>query len=175
VSGSVSVTANASDNVAVVGVQFRVDGVNIGTEDTSSPYSRTWDTLTIGNGTHSLTAIARDAAGNSTTSTARTITVSNSTGDSQAPTVSLTAPTNGATVSGSLSVTASGSDNVAVVGVQFKVDGVNFGTEDTSSPYSRTWDSLTVGNGTHSDGTARDAAGSTTLSGTNHHRQQQHG
>ena len=163
VSGSITVTASASDSVGVVGVQFRVDGVNFGTEDTSSPYSRTWDSSTVGNGTHSLTAVARDAAGNSTTSAARSVTVSN--GDSQAPTVSLTAPASGATVSGSVSVTATASDNVGVVGVQFKVDGVNFGTEDTSSPYSRTWDSLTVGNGSHSlTAVARDAAGNITTS-----------
>ena len=163
VSGSITVTASASDNVGVVGVQFRVDGVNFGTEDTSAPYSRTWDSSTVGNGTHSLTAVARDAAGNSTTSAARSVTVSN--GDSQAPTVSLSAPANGATVSGSVSVTASASDNLGVVGVQFKVDGVNFGTEDTSSPYSRSWDSLTVGNGSHSlTAVARDAAGNTTTS-----------
>ena len=163
VSGSVSVSASASDSVGVVGVQFRVDGVNFGTEDTSAPYSRTWDSLTVGNGTHSLTAVARDAAGNSTTSAARSVTVSN--GDSQAPTVSLSAPADGATVSGSVTVSATASDNIGVVGVQFRVDGVNFGTEDTSSPYSRSWDSLTVGNGTHSlTAVARDAAGNTTTS-----------
>jgi hypothetical protein len=163
VSGSINVTASASDSVGVVGVQFRVDGVNFGTEDTSAPYSRTWNSASVGNGAHSLTAVARDAAGNSTASAARSVTVSN--GDSQAPTVSLSAPANGATVSGSVSVTASASDNVGVVGVQFKVDGVNFGTEDTSAPYSRSWDSLTVGNGAHSlTAVARDAAGNITTS-----------
>ena len=72
--------------------------MNLGAEDTSAPYSRTWDTLTAGNGTHSLTAVARDAAGNTNTSAARTVTVSNGGGDTQAPTVSLSAPANGATV-----------------------------------------------------------------------------
>ncbi len=163
VSGSINVTASASDNFGVVGVQFRVDGVNFGTEDASARYSRTWNSATVGNGTHSLTAVARDAAGNSTISAARSVTVSN--GDSQGPTVSLSAPANGATVSGSVSVTATASDNVRVVGVQFRVDGVNFGTEDTSSPYSRSWDSLTAGNGAHSlTAVARDAAGNTTTS-----------
>jgi hypothetical protein len=163
VSGSITVTASASDNVGVVGVQFRVDGVNFGTEDTSASYSRTWNSATVGNGTHSLTAVARDAAGNSTISAARSVTVSN--GDTQGPTISLSAPANGATVSGSVSVSATASDNVGVVGVQFKVDGVNFGTEDTSSPYSRSWDSLTAGNGSHSlTAVARDAAGNTTTS-----------
>ncbi|MEO8064706.1 MAG: Ig-like domain-containing protein [Pseudomonadota bacterium] len=165
VAGSISITASASDNVAVVGVQFKVDGVNSGAEDTRSPFSRTWDSRTASNGAHSLTAVARDAAGNTTTSAARSVTVNNGGGDTTAPTASLTAPASGATVSGSISITANASDNVAVVGVQFKVDGVNTGTEDTSSPYSRTWDSSTASNGTHSlTAVARDAAGNSTTS-----------
>ena len=77
VSGSVTVSATASDNVGVAGVQFKVDGVNVGAEDTAAPYSISWDTSTALNGTRSLTAVARDAAGNQTTSAARTVTVSN--------------------------------------------------------------------------------------------------
>ena len=161
--GSVAVTANASDNVGVVGVQFKLDGGNLGTEVTTSPYGRTWDSRTASNGTHSLTAVARDAAGNTTTSAARTVTVSN--GDTVAPTVAVTSPVSGATVSNSISVIASASDNVGVVGVQFKLDGGNLGTEDTTSPYGRTWDSRTASNGTHSlTAVARDAAGNTTTS-----------
>lgn len=79
VSGSVNVTAGASDNVGVVGVQFKLDGVNLGSEDTTSPYSVSWGTLSTSNGSHTLTAVARDAAGNSTTSAAVTVTVSNTT------------------------------------------------------------------------------------------------
>ena len=62
VSGSsVSLSANASDDTAVVGVQFKLDGSNLQTEDTSSPYSINWDTTSSGNGSHVLTATARDA------------------------------------------------------------------------------------------------------------------
>jgi fibronectin type 3 domain-containing protein len=87
------------------------------------------------------------------------------TGDTTAPTVSLTAPTGGASVSGSVSLTATASDNVGVVGVQFKVDGTAVGSEDTSSPYSVTWSSAAVANGSHSiTATARDAAGNTKTS-----------
>jgi fibronectin type 3 domain-containing protein len=78
VSGSsTTVSANASDDTGVVGVQFKLDGNNLGSEDTTSPYSTTWDTTTATNGTHTLTAIARDAAGNITTSSAVTVTVNN--------------------------------------------------------------------------------------------------
>ncbi|MGE0682891.1 MAG: Ig-like domain-containing protein, partial [Candidatus Binatia bacterium] len=78
VSGSsVTTSANASDNVGVIGVQFLLDGANLGTEDTTAPYAVTWNTTTVTNGPHTLTARARDAVGNQTTSTAVTVTVSN--------------------------------------------------------------------------------------------------
>src|SRR6267378_1740967 len=77
--GTVSITATASDNVGVAGVQFRVDGANLGAERTAAPYSISWTTTTAANGSHTLTAIARDAASNSTTSTAVIVTVSNDT------------------------------------------------------------------------------------------------
>jgi chitodextrinase len=77
VSGSTAVSATASDNVSVVGVQFLLDGSNLGTEDTTAPYSITWDTTSATNAAHTLTARARDAAGNQTTSASVTVTVSN--------------------------------------------------------------------------------------------------
>ncbi len=77
VSGTTTVSASASDNVGVAGVQFFVDGSALGAEDTTSPYSASWNTTSVANGSHSLTARARDAAGNSTTSGAVTVTVSN--------------------------------------------------------------------------------------------------
>ena len=83
---SVAVSATASDNIGVVGVQFKLDGANLGAEDTSSPYTTTWNTTTASNGTHTITAVARDAAGNQTTSTSVSVTVSNTTPDTTAPT-----------------------------------------------------------------------------------------
>ena len=71
-------SANASDNVAVAGVQFRVDGANVGAEDTSAPYAISWDSRQHLNGSHVLTAVARDTSGNVTTSGTVTVTVSNS-------------------------------------------------------------------------------------------------
>ncbi len=63
VSGAVTVTASASDDVGVAGVQFGLDGAALGAEDTTSPYSASWDTTAATNGSHALTARARDAAG----------------------------------------------------------------------------------------------------------------
>ena len=77
VSGTVTVSASASDNVGVAGVQFRLQGANLGPEDTTSPYSTSWNTTTVPNGSYTLTAIARDAAGNTKTSASVTVTVSN--------------------------------------------------------------------------------------------------
>ena len=68
VSGTVSVSASASDNVGVVGVQFLLDGANLGAEDTAAPYTVSWNTTGAANGAHTLSARARDAAGNQTTS-----------------------------------------------------------------------------------------------------------
>ena len=81
VSGTVTVTAAASDNVGVVGVQFKLDGANLGAEDTTtpSPYSVSWNTTTAADGTHALTAVARDAAGNTATASTVSVTVRNST------------------------------------------------------------------------------------------------
>jgi hypothetical protein len=76
---SVALSANASDNVSVSSVQFRVDGSNVSSADTSSPYSVTWDSRTAGNGTHTITAVATDSSGNSTTSSSVSITTNNTT------------------------------------------------------------------------------------------------
>jgi spore germination protein len=76
--GTATLTANASDNVGVTKVEFFDGPTKIG-EDTTSPYSITWDTTAAPNGSHSLTAKASDAAGNQTTSAAVTVTVATST------------------------------------------------------------------------------------------------
>ncbi len=170
VSGNVALSANASDNVGVAGVQFLMNGNPIPnlTEDTTAPYSVTWNTTTVTNGTYTLTARARDAAGNTTTSAARTVTVNNvAPTDTVPPTAALTAPANGATVSGNVALSANASDNVGVAGVQFLMNGnpIPNLTEDTTAPYSVTWNTTTVTNGTYTlTARARDAAGNTTTS-----------
>jgi subtilisin family serine protease len=73
--GSVVVTANATDNVGVIGVQFQLDGTNLGPEATTAPWGVTWDTTAPSPGPHTLTAVARDAAGNRTTSAPVNVTV----------------------------------------------------------------------------------------------------
>ncbi|MBI3469325.1 MAG: hypothetical protein HY000_40500, partial [Planctomycetes bacterium] len=248
VTGTINVTADATDNVGVVGVQFLLDDVPLGAEDTQAPYSVAWDTTTASRGNHVLTARARDAAGNLTdflrtvmvvpklvitfptnngTVTSSTInvaytTIGDVTGidhvhffldgvevndptfdgsleltdlnagphvltgfllhsaeaesgdavsfsfvlpDNTPPSVAVTAPANGATVSTSVTIDASAADDVGVGGVQFLLDGIELGAEDTTAPYSISWDTTTASNGPHTlSARARDAAGNTATS-----------
>ena len=76
VSGTINVTASASDDRGVADVQFFLDGV-FGADDTTAPYSTPWDTTNASDGSHTLTAVARDTSGNQRTSDPVTITVSN--------------------------------------------------------------------------------------------------
>ncbi|MBP8196367.1 MAG: M4 family metallopeptidase [Deltaproteobacteria bacterium] len=77
--GSVTVSANATDNVGVASVDFYAGTTLIGT-DTTSPYSLSWNTTGVANGAYTLTAKAKDGAGNVGTSTGVAVTVSNSGG-----------------------------------------------------------------------------------------------
>src|SRR2546423_1637101 len=165
ISGTVPVRASASDNVGVMGVQFFRDGTALGAEDTTAPYSVSWNTTTVSDGSHTLTAVARDAAGNrSPVSAPVTVTVSNAPPppppDTTPPTVSITSPSSGQTVLGTVSVTASASDDVGVAGVQFLLDGTNLGAASTTAPYSTSWNTTAAANGSHTlTAVARDAAG----------------
>jgi hypothetical protein len=78
VSGSVNVTASTSG--PVTGVQFLLDGANLGSEHTSSPWSVSWDTTTATDGTHLLSARAHDAVGTTVTSAQVSVTVHNAPG-----------------------------------------------------------------------------------------------
>ncbi|MGH3368415.1 MAG: Ig-like domain-containing protein, partial [Nocardioidaceae bacterium] len=80
VGGTVTVSAQAADNVGVAGVQFRMNGAALGVEDTVAPYATSWDTTTVANDAYTLTAVARDAATNQTTSAPVRVTVSNGPG-----------------------------------------------------------------------------------------------
>jgi hypothetical protein len=282
--------------MAVAGVQFLLDGAPLGAEDTTAPYSATWDTATAANGSHALTARARDGAGNIATSATVSVTVSNGAGsnvrieegntaiayagawnmgntsrpwsggtaavgfglgqfadvtfrgtgitwigfqapwagianvyvdgvfaatidayapaetvqapmftvaglplathtltievtrtknsastdfiviadafditgvppDSSAPAVSITSPSGGATVFGSVPVRASADDDNGVASVTFFVDGVQLDVVDSISPYTVNWNTTTVADGPHTlTAVARDAAGNTTTS-----------
>ena len=115
----------------MIGVQFQLNGADLGAEDQSAPYAIGWDSTQFADGVHSLVAVARDAAGNQTTSSVISVTVDNA--DRTAPTVSIAAPENDATVSGTLTVFANAADDIGVIGVQFKLNGANLGAEDLAA------------------------------------------
>ena len=77
VNNIVTITADATDDVGVAGVQFFVDGVPTGLEDTADPYALTWDTRAMSNGAHTLTARARDVDGFTALSAPVMVNVSN--------------------------------------------------------------------------------------------------
>ncbi len=120
VSGSaVTVSASATDDVGVVGVQFKLDGSNLGAEDTTSPYSYSWNTtLGIANGNHTLSAVARDAAGN--TAPAANITVSVNNAAAQ-PVSTPTISPNGGTYSSAQSVSLASATSGATI--RYTTDG----------------------------------------------------
>ncbi|MFA6004170.1 MAG: right-handed parallel beta-helix repeat-containing protein, partial [Elusimicrobiota bacterium] len=113
-SGTVTISATASDNMDMAGVQFKLDGADLGTQDTATPYSISWNTTLASNGAHVLTAVARDMTGNSSTSTAINVTVSNSALSQPANVVGAAAST-GSIVWSWDSVT--GADGIRVVSV----------------------------------------------------------
>jgi subtilisin family serine protease len=156
VSGVVSVLASSSDDVGVTGVQFKVDGVLVGTEDTAAPYEALWDTAAATAGSHTVTAVARDGAGHET-ATSVTVVVAN---DTAPPTIAFTSPGTGETLMGSMSIMASASDNVGVASVQFLVDGIAAGAPMLAPPYGWSWNTEGLTDGAHTlTAIARDAAG----------------
>jgi hypothetical protein len=135
VSNSTTISAGASDNVGVTRVEFYVDG-NLLATDSTAPYSASWNPATVALGAHSLTARAYDQAGNSATSAAVSVKVT----DTTAPTVSLTSPAAGSAVSRSTTVTiaAAAADNRAVSRVDFYVNNA-LKCSDAAAPYSCNW------------------------------------
>ncbi|HKC49220.1 MAG TPA: LamG-like jellyroll fold domain-containing protein, partial [Myxococcota bacterium] len=77
VTGVISVFAAANDASGIGGVQFLLDGANLGAEDIKAPFMLSWNSASVANGPHTLSARARDRAGNSATSSSVPVTVSN--------------------------------------------------------------------------------------------------
>jgi hypothetical protein len=146
VSGTVNVAANATDNVGIAKVEFYVNGA-LAAADTSAPYSFTWDTTAVANGSCTLLVKAYDAAGNVGQSSATTVTVNNPIADTILPTAAITSPAAGASVSGTVTITASASDNVGVSKVEFYVNGALKSTA-SSAPFTSVWDTTQTANGT---------------------------
>jgi hypothetical protein len=165
--GSVGLTWTAStDNVGVVGYNiyrsttsgFTPSSANMIGQSTTTSY-----TDKVAAGTYYYVIEARDAAGNLSLPSTQVTGIAQP--DTIAPTVSLTAPTNNTTVSGTITITASASDNVGVSSVQFFVDGSAIGPALTTAPYSISWNTSSVLNGSHTlTALAKDASNNPTTS-----------
>src|SRR5437660_1666279 len=146
VAGTVTVGASASDNVGVVGVQFKLDGAHLGAELTTAPYSISWNTTTTTSGAHNLSAVARDAAGSVTTSSVVSVTVSN-------PIVSITAPLNGATLTNLTKVSVQAANGKGLSSIQVYGDGILIDTVScigNSCSGTVNWHTIGLAAGPHS-------------------------
>ena len=144
VSGDTTVSASASDDTAVVGVQFKLDGAALGSEDTSAPYSITWDTTGVSDASYDLVAVARDAADNYATSSAVTVTVNNT--STSSPSVTTTAASSISSTTATLGgdITDDGGASSTVRGVVYADDAA------LTTNAATTTENGTFGNGTFS-------------------------
>jgi hypothetical protein len=155
VSGTVALKADASANVpaTVSSVQFLLDGQPLGSSVTTAPYSFDWTIGSTSLGNHTLSARVADSNGNVATAPPITVNVRQGNSppalDTTVPTVSVTNPTEGETVSATVPVAANAMDNVAVASVQFFLDGTDLGNPVTAPPYAVNWDTSTATNGSH--------------------------
>jgi hypothetical protein len=185
VSGVINVSGWAMDFVHLSGVTFGVDhqqvqpgslsfgydepaacqppnGIQHSACNPNSGFSATIDTTKLTNGTHTLSVVAMGHNGYPS-ALDRTIVVNNCTGS---PTVTISSPATGATVSGAVPVTVSATDSVAISQVSFYVDGILAGRASEGS-HVFTWDTTYVAPGSHTlQARALDSCGATAASRT---------
>jgi hypothetical protein len=113
VSGVITLSAIAMDNVGIQNVQFRLDSENVGSPDTSAPYTINLDTALESNGTVALSAAATDFSGNRTVSSPITVTIDNSS-PPPPPSGTLRVPEDYATIQ--VAVNAAGNGDTVLVG-----------------------------------------------------------
>ncbi|WP_051906442.1 S8 family serine peptidase [Methylomarinum vadi] len=149
VSGIVQVEVNASDDVGVNEVSLYANNQLVGTDGTA-PYQFSWDSEAFADGDVVLTAYADDAAGNQGTSNDVSVTVKNlpDVVDQNAPSVAISNPADGSTVSRTVTISVSAEDDVQVARVSLYIDGVLMGSVNGNSlDYS--WNTRKVSDGSH--------------------------
>jgi thermitase len=160
-SGIVNARVSATDDVGVVKVGLHLDGVLFG-ESQSASADFSWDTRNTPDGTYTLEGRAYDAANNAGSRSIEVIVRNAPTvaGDTEAPLVSITSPSDGTRLKGNtVNVAIGSSDNVGVSRVELFVNGSWFASSTSASPTFR-WNISKVSKGAHSlQAYAYDAAG----------------
>ncbi|WP_165823942.1 Ig-like domain-containing protein [Pseudochryseolinea flava] len=157
---TIAITATAVDSDGTISkVEFYQGTTKLG-EDTSSPYTFNWTNVAAGS--YALTTKATDNLGATGTSTVVNVGVGNAN-----PTTSITSPANNTTFTPGTSITisASASDQDGTISkVEFFQGATKLG-EDTSSPYSFTWNNVSAGNYTLTTKATDNAGGTGTSQG----------
>jgi len=135
VSGLVAVDVSATDDQAVAKVDLYANNVLVGS-DLEAPYHFSWDTFALSDGLAVLHAEATDSSGNIGSSANLSVTVAN---DAIPPTVVITNPADGSTVSGVVNVAVSADDNVKVARIVLIIDGREV-AQSFGSTLSYPWD-----------------------------------
>jgi len=174
VSGTITAAADASDPDGIAKVAFYV-GTSLKHEDTSAPYTYSWDTTAFPDGENRLTAWAYDNTGRSN-SIAVYVQVKNASSvspsepvsdDTTAPTVTIANPEDGATVSGNVGISATATDDNGIVLMNIFIDGLMV-SSSTSGSISYRWNTGKAAAGSHDIVVkAADAAGNTGSSSIN--------
>ncbi len=148
-SGTVSVTVVASDDTSLSSVKLEIDGT-LKASSNISPLTYSWDTTTGSDGSYLIKGLAVDGAGNASEVnewvTVKNIQDPQDPVDTTPPTVSISAPANVGTVSGTVSVSVGATDDVGVTKVVLYAGTQKIG-EDTTSPYQFSWDTTQVADG----------------------------
>lgn len=163
----VRVGSSSPGRIDQLGVQAVVGGVGqaihspaatLPTVDTNYSYDvtaeRSWTRADLLDANFKVRMLQHRAVGGATSETGfwdyvRTV-VDYTVADTTGPTLAITSPVDGASVTGIITLTATASDPSGVANVQWKVDGVNFHSPDATSPYTDTLDTNTLSVGSHS-------------------------
>jgi hypothetical protein len=161
VAGTVKVSGTASDNVGVAAVDVAVDQGGFSSAAGTGSWVFSVDTTRLSNGSHSVTARATDTSGNRS-STQIVIDVSNAT-DTTAPKITIGAPADGSTASGTFTVSGTASDGTGLASIDVRIDGDTWKAATGAANWSASFDSTAYGDGSHTvTARALDAAGNAT-------------
>lgn len=151
----------STDDQGVAGYRVFREGTQVGEVATTS----FTDPTVAASTTYTYTVKAFDGAGNLSEASAPLTVTTPAATDTTPPTVTMTAPAPGATVTGTTKLAATASDASGIAGVQFLLDGSPLGAEDTTAPYEFSWASTGAANGEHKlSARAKDGVGNTATS-----------